>query len=64
MANIIRGLLPLFAAGSAAVALSPDEAEAAPRPKYMEELVEKLKSDIELMKEKIKVIDENLKGNE
>ena len=26
--------------------------------------VEKLKSDIELMKEKIKVIDENLKGNE
>lgn len=44
MAKITRGILPLFAAGGAAAALSPDEAEAAPRPKYMEELVEKLKS--------------------
>lgn len=44
MANIMRGLLPLFAAGGVAAALSPDEAEAAPRPKYMEELVEKLKA--------------------
>ena len=44
MANITRGLLPLFAAGGAAAALFPDEAEAAPRPKYMEELVEKLKT--------------------
>ena len=35
------GLLGLLAGGAAA--FSPDEAQAAPRPKYMEELVNKLK---------------------
>ena len=38
----VGGLLGLLAGGAAA--FSPDEAEAAPRPKYMEELVAKLKS--------------------
>ena len=37
------GGLPGLLAGGAA-AFSPDEAEAAPRPNYMEELVTKLKS--------------------
>ena len=38
----VGGLPGLLAGGGAA--FSPDEAEAAPRPKYMEELVAKLKS--------------------
>ena len=37
----LGGLLGLM---TGAAAVTPDEAEAAPRPKYMEELVEKLKS--------------------
>ena len=40
--QVFGGLLGLLAGGAAA--FSPDEAEAAPRPKYMEELVAKLKS--------------------
>ena len=40
--QVFGGLLGPLAGGAAA--FSPDEAEAAPRPKYMEELVAKLKS--------------------
>ena len=39
-----RGLIPLFATGGIAALTLPDEAEASPRPKYMEELVRKLET--------------------
>ncbi len=42
--NIYRALPWAVGGAGTAAALSPDEAEAAPRPKYMEELVEKLKT--------------------